>query len=139
MVIFIPNIARCSKIVLIFTLNFCDNFSLSTLIVSWIYILVDLTEHSQFQGTGPYWKDVLNLLSFFDLLLLLLSFWMCPDISDLKKSFSTFMPSLFVEKNIPSTEIKNKYQLNLKKMEVSIQQIIFISNLLKFPLMWYSQ
>lgn len=71
-----------------------------------------------------------------DLLLLLLLLWMFPDISDPKKSFSTFMPVSFCWEEYPISWNQKPISIKPKEMEVSIQQIIFISNLLKFPLMW---
>ena len=148
MVIFIPNIARCSEIALIFTLNFCDNFSLSNLMVSWIYILVDLTE----QPISGHWNISEGCFeSFFQVrnhlpqigvsyLTVVVTFIMnvSGHIWPEKKNLH-FYALLFLLRRI-SHQLKSNTNINLTlRNEVSIEQIILISYLLKFLLMWYSQ
>ena len=62
--IFIPIITRCSNIVLIFTLNFCDNFSLSTLMVSWINLHSSLPHRTQpISGHWNIWEGCFESFS----------------------------------------------------------------------------
>ena len=125
MVIFIPNIARGSKIVLNFTLNLFDNLSTSNLTVSWIYILVDLIEHIQFQGTGIYGKDTLNIFQLRDHLH---QIW-CKLIYCCCYCYYECFQTYLTQKNISlllCLKLKT-ISIKLKGMEVNIQQIILLS------------